>query len=153
MKISEILTKDNILFDGNYSNKFDLIAQLVDNIVRTNGIKDKDKLYQDVIKREKIMSTGVGKGVALPHAKTNIKDVILGSLAILKTPIDFDSLDKEPVHIVFLLIGSESNVGAHLRILSKISRIISNDAFKNELLKENSPEKVLSIFQDYEDNL
>ena len=153
MKISEILKKENILFDLDVENKFDLIGRLVDNIVRTHNLKDRDKLYQEVLKRERIMSTGVGKGIALPHAKTNLTNQMLGAILILSNPIDFESLDSEPVSIIFMLIGSETNVGGHLRVLSKISRLMSSDAFRSQLSNCVNSEDVLELFTNYEDKM
>lgn len=153
MKISEILKKENILFDLDVENKFDIISKLVDNIARTNNLKDKDKIYQEVLKREKIMSTGVGKGIALPHAKTNLISQMHGAILILNNPVDFESLDSDPVYIVFMLIGSENNVGGHLRVLSKVSRLMSSDSFRSQLSNCTTPEEVLDLFTNYEDKM
>lgn len=153
MKISEILKKENILFNIEAENKFDLIGKLVDNIAQTKNLNDREKLYQEVLKREKIMSTGVGKGIALPHAKTNLTKDMLGALVLLKEPINFESLDDELVSIVFLLIGSENNVGIHLRVLSKISRLMSSDAFRSQLAECTNADEVLALFVTYEDRM
>lgn len=153
MKVSEILKKENILFNIESENKFDLIGKLVDNIAQTKNLSDRDKLYQEVLKREKIMSTGVGKGIALPHAKTNLTKDMMGALVILKEPINFESLDNELVSIVFLLIGSDSNVGIHLRVLSKISRLMSSDAFRSQLAECTNSDDVLALFVAYEDRM
>ncbi len=151
MKISEILDPKCVFFSIKSKDKFEIISELVNEVCKVNNLPEKDKIYNEVIKREKIMSTGVGKGIALPHAKTSFTKNIFAGLALVDPMIDFESLDNEPVNIIFLLIGSDANVGLHLRVLSKISRLMNSDSFRNQLLECTNPQEVLDLFLKYEE--
>ena len=97
------------------------------------------------------MSTGIGYGVALPHGKSSVVHTSLAALAVLRTPIDFDALDDKPVNIVLLLVGTEEAVGAHLRLLSRISRMVGSDQFRSDLVGARTVEEVLDLFATYEE--
>lgn len=150
MKINEILSLELIKTNYETKNKVALLNSMVDWIAETGKIFDIDKAKQEVFHREEIMSTGIGKGIALPHAKTDAVENFVASLCILEKPIDFDSLDNEPVSIVFLMLGTPTMLGEHLRILSKVSRMMNNESLKKQLLEANSAHQVLNIFEEYE---
>ena len=99
------------------------------------------------------MSTGVGKGFAIPHGKTDeIKDIV-AAFAVLKDPIDFDSIDLEPVRFIFLIVGKESLLNAHIKLLSRISRLMNKDEFRDKLEEAKSDEEVLKLFKEEEHNV
>jgi fructose-specific phosphotransferase system IIA component len=152
MKINEIINIKSIVIDLEVESKADLLAKMVEFASYSGKVNDVNAVLKAVNEREKIMSTGVGKSIALPHAKTHNVSEAVGSLAILKEPLDYDSLDGEPVRIVFLLLGQETNVGYHLRVLSKISRLMNNDSFRFQLLDCRSSKEVLDIFNSMEEN-
>ena len=104
-----------------------------------------------VFEREKIMSTGVGKGLAIPHAKTKAVTENHAAFALLKEPLDFDSIDGEPVRLVFLLVGPESNNSQHIKLLSRISRLMNSGSFRETILNCTSTEEILNAFQDEEE--
>lgn len=151
MKIKECLDVSSIEVGLTVGCKIDLLDRLVDLAGNTGKIPDLDLVKKEIFDRERIMSTGVGKGVALPHAKTNSVEGFIASLAILKEPIDFDSFDGSPVNIAFLLVCKENNVGGHLRLLSRVSRFLNYDSFRNEIVKCQSPEQVLALFDEADD--
>ncbi len=151
MKISEILNTDSIMVDLNVESKKELLEQMIFLAEKSRKIIDRDEVRQEILEREKIMSTGVGKGIALPHAKTNSITDTIGAVAILSQPVDFNSIDDKPVSIVFLLLGMENNVGNHLRLLSKISRLMNNDSFRGNLLQCRTSNEVLELFIQFED--
>ena len=151
MKISELLNIKSIELNLDVDSKNELIEKLINLAENQGNIIDKEEVKNEVFERESIMSTGVGKGVALPHAKTNAITEVTIALATLKEPIDYDSLDKNPINIATLLLGMESNVGLHLRLLSKISRLMNNDSFRSQLLELKTPEKVMELISKYEE--
>ena len=151
MKIIEILSRDAVKIGMISESKEHLLEQMVDLAEKSGKIKDKSAILNCVVEREKIMSTGIGKNVALPHAKTDLIDEPLAAMAILKDPIDFESLDGEPISICFLLLGKENNVGVHLRLLSKISRFLNNDDFREKVLACQSPDELLDLFKSAEE--
>jgi fructose PTS system EIIBC or EIIC component len=151
MKISEILDNNSININLSAESKKELLEQMIFLADMSGKIIDIEDVKYEVFEREKIMSTGVGKGIALPHAKTNAIRDSIGALALLNIAVDYDALDNEPVNIVFLLLGKENNVGNHLRILSKISRLMNNDAFRNQLLESTTPAGVIELFEKFEE--
>lgn len=152
MKISEILTKKSIRINVEVKTKKDLLLQLLDLAKESGKISNPDNAAKEIFERERIMSTGVGKGIALPHAKTDAVEDSIGAIALLKKPIDYDSLDGMPVNIAFMLLGKEHNVGYHLRLLSKISRYLNNDNFREKLLNCKTEDEVFEAFIEIEQN-
>jgi fructose PTS system EIIBC or EIIC component len=152
MKVSDILTKKTIAVSLQVNSKNELLDKMLELAYESGNIVDKEETKKEIYERERIMSTGVGKGIALPHAKTNaVKDTVC-ALALLKEPVDFESLDGKPVNLVFLLIGRENNVGNHLRLLSRISRLINNDSFRSRLSELSSADEIIALFAEVEEN-
>src|SRR4030095_17244522 len=116
MKISDILNENIISVDLECADKDDAINKMIDLASKSGKMIDIAKVRQCVFERERLVSTGVGKGFAIPHGKTDeIKDIV-AAFAILKNPIDFDSIDLEPVKFIFLIIGKESLLNAHIKL-------------------------------------
>ncbi|MBX3044210.1 MAG: PTS sugar transporter subunit IIA [Candidatus Kapabacteria bacterium] len=151
MKISDILRSNSIKIAIDAETKEHLLESMVELAYDPTKVLDKTQALKDVLEREEVMSTGVGKGIALPHAKSKSVLDSVASLAILKEPIDFDSLDGESVNIAFMLLGPENNVGLHLRLLSKVSRLMNNDSFRLQLLDCKQSEDVLKLFNSMEE--
>lgn len=146
MKLTDLLTDKTIEIGLKAENKDQLLKSMLDIAERSGQVIDKNEVIKEIFKREKIMSTGVGKSIALPHAKTNSVKGPTSSFAILENPVDFDSLDGEPVELVFLLLGRESDVTLHLKLLSKVSRILNNESYRLELCRSKTIEEVQEIF-------
>lgn len=151
MKITDILSPSSIILGMQATTKEQVLEQLVASISATGAIADSAELLRVIMEREKLMSTGIGHGVALPHGKTKVVNRSIAALATLPTPVGFDSLDDEPVSIVLMLVGTEGNVGVHLRLLSRISRMVGSEQFRQQLLAAPSPQDVLDLFSSYED--
>ncbi|HMS33774.1 MAG TPA: PTS sugar transporter subunit IIA [Ignavibacteria bacterium] len=150
MKISDILSEKIIKTDLECTDKDDAINKIIDLASRSGLMLDIEKVRECVFEREKLVSTGVGKGFAIPHGKTDeIKDIV-AAFAILKEPIDFDSIDLEPVKFIFLIVGKESLLNAHIKLLSRISRLMNKDDFRERLEEAKSSEEVLKLFKDEE---
>ena len=151
MKISEILNVESIKIDLRADSKKELLEEMIKLAEKSNNIVNREAVRDEVFEREKIMSTGVGKGFALPHAKTNAITNTIGALALLSEPVEFNSIDDKPVSIVFLLLGMEKNIGNHLRLLSKISRLMNNESFKGNLIKCKTSLEIKELFEQFED--
>ena len=119
---------------------------------KSKKILDIEKVSSTIFEREKLVSTGVGKGFAIPHGKTDSIEDVVAAFAITKEPIDFDSIDGEPVRFIFLLIGKENLLNTHIKLLSRISRLMNKDEFREKLLEAATPEEVLEIFKEEEKN-
>ncbi|HPI19100.1 MAG TPA: PTS sugar transporter subunit IIA [Candidatus Kapabacteria bacterium] len=152
MKITEIINKDNIELLPNISSKTVLVDKLIEIAARTGKIINIEEVKKQVWDREKLMSTGVGKGIALPHAKTNHISDETGALIVLKQGVEFESLDDKPVNIAFLLIGKDNNVGNHLRLLSKISRLLNNEYLRSNIIEAKTKNEILSLFDEFEES-
>lgn len=152
MKISDILSADVIAVNMDVADKEDAIKKIIDLSAKSDKILDLDKVTHTIYEREKLVSTGVGKGFAIPHGKTDAISDVVAAFAITKEPIDFDSIDGEPVRFIFLLIGKENLLNTHIKLLSRISRLMNKDEFRETLLDANTSEDVLKIFRDEEKN-
>jgi fructose PTS system EIIBC or EIIC component len=150
MKVYELLEVKNVLTEFKSENKNDVINELVDLLKGDERIIDLEEVRKCVFDREEKMSTGVGKGFAIPHGKTNSVTDILAAFGKSETPIEYNSLDGEPVHLVFLLIGKETLLAKHIKLLSRISRLMNNEEFRRKLIKAGNREEILKIFQEEE---
>lgn len=151
MKINEILSVDSIVVDFEPESKDSLLAMMLDLAATSGKIIDKEQTLREIIAREQVLSTGIGKGIALPHAKTKFVTDSCAALAVLKNPIDYDSLDGEKVKIVVMLIGLDTNVATHLKYLSKVSRLLNNDSIRNQLINCNNAHQVLELLKKIEE--
>lgn len=150
MKLTDIISEKHIALGLDAKSKNDVIEKLLMLVAQCDSITDKVKLRSDVFKREKEMSTGIGKSVALPHAKTDAVSSPVLAFATLKTEIDFDSIDGEPVSLVFLLASPEAMLSQHLKLLTRISRVIGQDEMRQRLLTAKTPADVLALFTEEE---
>jgi len=150
MKVHELLNIKYILTEFKSEHKDDVINELVDLLKGDERIIDLEEVRKCVFEREEKMSTGVGKGFAIPHGKTNSVTDILAAFGKSETPIEYNSLDGEPVHLIFLLVGKENLVAKHIKLLSRISRLMNNEEFRKKLINANSKESVLKIFAEEE---
>jgi fructose PTS system EIIBC or EIIC component len=152
MKISDILTEDVLALRMEAKDKTDAINKMVDLANLSGKITDVEKVRAVVFEREKLVSTGVGKGFAIPHGKSDDISDIVAAFAVLAEPIDFDSIDSEKVVYIFLLIGKDSMLNTHIKLLSRISRLMNKDEFRSSLLKAQSKTELLQIFKTEEQN-
>jgi len=152
MKVYEFLQTKNILTEFKSENKNDVINELVDLLKGDERVTDLEEIRKCVFEREEKMSTGVGKGFAIPHGKTNSVTDILAAFGKSETPIEYNSLDGEPVQLVFLLIGKENLLAKHIKLLSRISRLMNNEDFRRKLVEASSQDEILKIFEEEEQN-
>lgn len=150
MKISDILDETRILTNMEGDSKSDVINSLIDLVAVSPKVLDKEKVKEAIFEREKIMSTGVGNGFAIPHGKTDAVSDIVAAFAVTKKPINYEALDEQPVRLIFLLIGKGNMVGPHIKLLSRISRLMNKEEFRKKLLEAPSPKDVMEIFKTEE---
>lgn len=152
MKVSEYLNEDNVILNVEAKDKYELIDKLIEVAAKSGKILDKEKVREAVYEREKILSTGVGKGFAVPHGKTDAVNDIVLAFAITKEPLNYEALDNQPVRLVMLMVGKDSLVSSHIKLLSRISRLMNNDEFRESLLNAKTKQEVLEIFRKEESN-
>lgn len=150
MKITDILSEQTIRTGLEGASKTEIINAMVDLASTQKTVHDKERMRQAIFEREKIMSTGVGSGFAIPHGKTDAVSDIVAAFAVTALPIDYQSLDDQPVRLVFLLVGRDSMVGPHIKLLSRISRLMNKEDFRKQLLEAETPKDVFEIFQQEE---
>ncbi len=147
MKISDILDESLVKTQLPGKSKDEIISHMIDIVSTSKKVLNREKVQEAIFEREKIMSTGVGNGFAIPHGKTDAVSDIVAAFAVTAEPIDYQSLDEQPVRLVFLLVGKDSMVGPHIKLLSRISRLMNKEEFRKKLLAAASPKEVLEIFR------
>ncbi len=150
MKICEILKPEKILVEFASTKKEDIINELINLFDGDPRINDIDKVRKAVLEREKIMSTGVGNGFAIPHGKTSGVNEIVAGFGKCTKSVDFQALDEKPVNLVFLLIGKDNMVGPHIKLLSRISRMMNKAEFRDKLANAASADEIYNIFLEEE---
>ena len=150
MLLHEIYNKDRIRLHLNDMSKEQALKELVGLLVKTTGTERGDEILNVVMAREKEMSTGISNGIAIPHGKIDNLDGIIGVIGISDKGLNYDSLDNNPSHIIFLFISNKFKYEEHLTMLSKISVIAGNQKFRSEILKAKDPESAYLILKKYE---
>jgi fructose-specific phosphotransferase system IIA component len=151
MKITDILTEQLIRAALPGTTKSEVIDAMIDlAATQQDKVLDKAKMREAILEREKIMSTGVGSGFAIPHGKTDAVADIVGAFAVTEKPIDYEALDEQPVRLIFLLVGRENMVGPHIKLLSRISRLMNREEFRSRLIAAGSAQEILEAFRQEE---
>jgi fructose-specific phosphotransferase system IIA component len=150
MKIGDILTEEMVLTNLEGTTKNEIIDAMIDLVGKSSKVMDKEKVREAIFEREEIMSTGVGNGFAIPHGKTDAVSDIVAAFAVTAEPIDYQSLDEKPVRLVFLLVGKDNMVGPHIKLLSRISRLMNKEEFRNRLIEMKTPREILETFKKEE---
>jgi len=153
MKLADLLSEEVIKIPLEGTRKEEIIEELVDLLVAAGKVEDKAKTLQAVLDRERVMSTGVGDGVAIPHGKAEGVKELAASFGKTKVGVDFQSLDDQPVRLVFMLVGPPEITGPHLKALSRISRLMHKRDFRERLLNAESPGEVLEAIAAEETKL
>jgi PTS system nitrogen regulatory IIA component len=148
MKIMDFLSKDAIIIDLKSIDKKSAIIELAETLKITKKVKKTDEIIDVILEREKLGSTGIGQGVAIPHGKTDVLHEQTGVFGISHKGIEFNSLDGEPVHIIFLLVGPIEVAGQHLKALSKISRLFKDKFLRQAIKGVATTDEVVKIIQE-----
>lgn len=151
MKLKDILSDDLIIIPLKSQSKENIIKEMVRYLYEKNKIDDEQKILKAILDREKVMSTGVGDRVAIPHGKAEgVKDIV-ALLGITENEVDFYSIDNKPVRLIFMLVGPPDKTGPHLKALSRISRLMHKQEFRNRLLQSHRPDEVMEIIDKEEE--
>lgn len=150
IKLSSLLKDDSIELNLEGKNKAQIISELVDIISKSGKVRNKKVLTDALMDRERLGSTAIGNGVAVPHAKIDgIKQTVLAFGRSI-TGVDFNSLDGANTHLFFMLISPKDDIGAHLKILAKISHLIKDRFMVGLFKKAKSKKEVLSVIFNLE---
>ncbi|PXW81710.1 fructose-specific phosphotransferase system IIA component [Pseudogracilibacillus auburnensis] len=150
MKITELLAEDTIILDLEASTKSKAIDELVEKLFAAGKLVEKELFTQAIWEREKQGSTGIGEGVAIPHAKTNAVKVPSIVFGRSKRGIDFEALDQQPSHLFFMIAASEEANNEHLDTLARLSQLLMEIPFREQLMKATSSKEILSLIDEKE---
>lgn len=145
MLLSELLSADRVKVPLGSRTKDELIRELVELAARGLDPAAVESILAAVREREQVLSTGIGDGVAIPHGKTPLVDQLIVAAGVAPAPVDFDALDGHPVELFFLLIGPESSSGAHVKALSRISRLLRREQMRSALRNAATGEEFLRV--------
>ena len=151
MNISDILTPARIELSMRAASKkraLEILSELIGKDTNLNSTA----VFQSLIDRERIGSTGIGESIAIPHGRMKGLEQPVGAFAILEQQIDFDAIDQKPVNLIFVLLVPEEATNEHLQLLAQLAKIFSNNQAKEKLLGASTPEAVLLIFKEFNAN-
>lgn len=148
MRITELLDKRSIRIDGAPKSKNEALDQMVELMAKSGKINDLEAYRQEVYRREEEGTTGVGEGIAIPHGKGAFVDKPGLAAMVVKDGVDYDSLDGEPVHLIFLIVAPNTKDNVHLDVLSKLSVLLMDEDFSRALQNAKSPEEFMKIVDE-----
>lgn len=148
MKLLDILDIDSILPELQAGTKKEAIEEMSGAVTRKNDAVDLNNLIEVLLEREKLGSTGIGDGVAIPHGKLPDIDDVSAVFARSLNGINFDSMDGKKAHLFFLLVAPENSTGLHLKALARVSRLMKAPAFRMSLMEAKSREEIFNAFSE-----
>lgn len=148
MKLSKFCDENLVEFSLSATTKDEVIEELVALVASSNMVTDREKLLHDIKERENLVTTGVGYGVAFPHAKTKSVKGIVIAFGISEKGINFDAMDHQPVKLFFLIAAPEDAIGAHLNVMARLSYLMKSEENRNKLLSVSSPGDVLTLIDN-----
>jgi fructose-specific phosphotransferase system IIA component len=147
VNFSELLSADCIELDLKGKKKREIVEEMVALFVKSGKVRNGKDVVEEVMEREKEISTGIGKGVAIPHRLIRGIQTSLIGFGRKKNPIKFEAVDGQPVDIFFLLLGPEGSTNTHLRLLSKLARYVHSDEFLESLRTVKTAQEIIALFQ------
>ncbi len=150
MDLGDILSREQIITDLRATNRWEAIDELIDNLVATGKIRpeNRDAIAAVVKKRESSMSTGIGFGIGIPHASTDLIFEVVGALGRSRNGVNFDSLDNQPVNLVMLFLVPQGQFQKHLHTLANIAKLLHRADFRQALEQAPDAPAMLQIIKD-----
>ncbi len=151
MRISELLQKESIAIGKKLRNKNTAIDQLVELLAKSGNLKDKGKFKQAILEREKLSTTGIGEGIAIPHGKSNaVKRAALAAM-VVPEGVDFESADGQDAHLLFMIAVPENGADLHLEVLERLAAMLMDEDFRKKLIEAKHPSAFLEIISAEEE--
>jgi PTS system nitrogen regulatory IIA component len=147
--LTELLSPDRVVVPLTARDKAGVIAELTRHLVDHSG-GEFDEVLGAVEEREAVLSTGIGFGVAIPHARSSAVQELSVVCGLSAEPVPFDSIDGEPVRLFFLIVGPESSAGQHVKLLSRIARLVRRDNLRQQLCEAGTPQEFYAALLDAE---
>lgn len=145
MRIEEFLKPEAVILQLAAQSKPEVLRELSRTLAKANPAVSADKVGEALFAREKIYSTGIGEGVAIPHGKLTGLQGLSASFGVARAGIDFDSIDKKPTYLFFALVSPENSAGLHLKALARISRLFKNPSFRESIIQADSVEAIYAL--------
>jgi PTS system nitrogen regulatory IIA component len=142
MTLEEVLKESCVISHIQGVTKREVLIELVNALKRANLIKNEDEVVNVILEREKLGSTGIGEGVAIPHGKLKELQGIVCVFGRSMRGVEFDAVDQKPVHIFFLLLAPENSASLHLKMLSRISKLLRDPSFRKRLMELGDPHDI-----------
>ncbi len=150
MKITDLLNKKSIAINPKVNSKEEAINKLVDLMYASGNLNDKEEYKKAVLAREELSTTGIGDGIAIPHAKTKaVKNAGLAAM-VVNDGVDYDSLDGNPAKIFFLIGAPDGENNVHLEVLARLSTMLMDEKFRNALENSKTPEEFMNLIDEFE---
>ena len=150
MKLTDFVTPEHVKMGLEGENKEEVIEELVELLGETCDVCDTDKIFEAVMKRERDGSTGLEKGIAIPHAKCDAVDKLSIVIGIANEGIDFESLDGKPTNLFFMMVAPVTESGPHVQAIAKIVKMIKVEGFKDMLLRAKTAANVIDVLSRVE---
>jgi PTS system nitrogen regulatory IIA component len=145
MNLKSVLNRDTVRLHLKGTTKEEIINELLDVLVQSGKIKDREAAFSAIMDRERKMSTGMKHGIAIPHGKSPTVHELVACIGISDTPVDFDSLDHEPCRIFIMTLSPIDKTGPHLQFLAEVSLLFKSSEKRAEILAAKTPEDVLKV--------
>lgn len=154
MKFADFVSRQAVKADLAADSKESVIREMVQSLRDVGKLpeSESESIVKAILKREELGSTGIGRGVAVPHTKHPSVDRLVGAVAVSSEGVDFNSLDGEKVHLFFMLISPPDRPGDHLRALENVSRQLRDDSFCKFLKQAKNPEEILQLLDEADNN-
>jgi mannitol/fructose-specific phosphotransferase system IIA component (Ntr-type) len=149
VRLSDLLPTSQLRVGLVADSKLDAIRQLVGLLPLSEGV-DPERVLEAVLERESVLSTGIGRGVAVPHGKTTAVPRLMAAMATCPSGLPFEAVDGEPCRILFLLVSNPDNSGPHIRALAQVARVLNQEKAKRALAGARTPEEAVAVFLEDE---
>lgn len=148
--LSDLLSSTRVKVPLEATTKDELLRELVDVLVSDRCVQGPEDVLLVVRQREEVLSTGIGNGVAIPHGKSDACSELSIAAGVTRAPVEFDALDGEPIQLVFLLVGPEQAAGAHIKALSRISRLVRQPELRQRLVESHDSQAFMETLREAE---
>jgi fructose-specific phosphotransferase system IIA component len=153
VRISSMMNEEMVNLSLESETKEKVIEEMAGAILQKKDIHDRDELIRAILDRENLESTGIGRGIAIPHARTNTIDEMVVVFGRSKIGVDFASLDGKPAQLFFLIVAPEREKSAYINVLARLSRLLRKDDFRKNLESASSAQKVIELIEKNEETL
>ena len=153
VKISNIMNEEFVNLSLESDTKERVIEEMANVVLRRKNVQDRGRFLQAILDRENLESTGIGRGIAIPHARTDAIDEMVVVFGRSKMGVDFSSLDGKPAQIFFLIVAPEKDKSAYINVLARLSRLLRKEEFRRNLEQAQSPDKVIELIAKNEETL